>query len=173
MESSHFSFTSNLYDKCNLEQKNKESAGPFHWMTDHVKESNSKCYQQQSPFIHNTFANIPSSNVDISSDLRGQTRLLSRCPEKKFKSGCLKCNENGLLMCDECKANIMFKDCPTDALVPEYTRIKRPCDILSGININRFHPLTEDLQEAHKIHMNSYIGMNTRNNVKDAWENKN
>ena len=65
----------------------------------------------------------------------------------------------------------MFKlaECKTNNLVPEYTRINKPCNIFSGISINRFHPLCEDLQDTNKIQSNSYIGTSTRLQVKDAF----
>jgi hypothetical protein len=55
-------------------------------------------------------------------------------------------------------------------LTPEYTRVKRPCNTLSGININRFDYLTEDYQDMTKIQDNSYIGSNTRLSVRDSFD---
>jgi hypothetical protein len=87
---------------------------------------------------------------------------------------CTNCNEGLPCGCSHCvKTKIEFlKDCndvKTTFLTPEYTRVKRPCNILSGITINRFDPLCDDLQSLNKIQDNSYIGTNTRLSVRDTF----
>ena len=158
----HFSFTRSAYDSCELQTQLKQSTKPFELQTDkEVTESKDVCYEATSPFMHNPFRSIPSSNVDAESNLRGQTRPLSRCPEKKYNPNTEK--------------NVdykMAKDCSTQYLVPEYTRNNKSCDKLSGISINRFHPLCEDVQEIGKIHSNNYFVINTRLRVKDAFAEK-
>ena len=155
---SHFSFTRNLYDSCALEKKNQESEAPFKWVTDtFVSESNDNCFSEQSPFMHNHFRSIPFEKVDIESDLRGQTYKTTRCPSKKFDASKYKEVKNVLI------------ECQNDKLAPEYTRINKSCNIFSGININRFDPLIEvsQSQDFSKIQSNDYIGINTRNTIKD------
>lgn len=156
---SHFSFTRSLYDKCALDKKNQESTSPFNWMTDsEIVESKKSCYQGTSPFMHNPFKSIPLDKVDIESDLRGQNFLNSKCTEHKYNPNLQKPYTETL------------KDCETNELVPEYTRLNRSCNVLSGISINRFSPLCDDIQSLDKIHNNSYIGKNTRLQVKDAFK---
>lgn len=158
---SHFSFTRNLYDDCSLEKKNQESAGPFNWVTDKsVVESQQSCFQATSPFAHNPFKSIPMSSVDIESDLRGQKLKSSRCPIHKYNPNNQKPFEN------------VLNNCTTNGLVPEYTRLNKSCNIFSGITINRFNPLCEDLTDINKIHSNNYIGENSRLIIKDAFKNK-
>lgn len=179
---SHFSFTNSLYDECNLQQKQKESTGPYNWITDSVHESKADCFVSQSPFMHNTFRNVPSSTIDIESDLRNQTRLLSRCGSQRFDptkfnncQDCTKCNSGLPCGCEHCqnaKNEHKLNDCEKSGLIPEYTRVNKPCNIFSGISINRFDPLIDDLQDSNKIQSNSYIGMNTRLGIKDAFKNK-
>ena len=112
--------------------------------------------------MHNPFKSIPATSIDIENDLRNQTRILSRCPGTRFDPTSAKnLQDNKYQSLPDCKDNI---------LVPEYTRVNRPCNILSGISINRFHPLCEDLQDMNKIQANNYIGSNTRLQVKDAFE---
>jgi hypothetical protein len=154
----HFSFTRSRYDECALDKSNQESTSPFNWITDKsVIESKQVCFQAASPFMHNPYKSVPMGSVDIESELRGQNFDLTKCPSKKF-------NPN--------KANPvktkMLPDCD-NTLIPEYTRVGRACNVLSGININRFHPLCEDYQEINKIHDNAYIGTNTRLAIKDAY----
>ena len=158
---SHFSFTRNLYDDCALQKKDQESTDPFKWVTDQsVTESKQSCYQGASPYMHNPFRSIPSSSIDIESDLRGQTLNLSRCPTHKFNPNNQKPHVTQL------------NDCADNGLVPEYTRLNKSCNMLSGISINRFNPLCEDIQKLDKIHDNAYIGTNTRLQVKDAYKSK-
>jgi hypothetical protein len=175
---SHFAFSKSLYDECNLKKKEQESTGPFNWITDPIYESPSACFLDESPFMHNNFYSIPSSKVDVESDLRNQTRLLSRCPEARYNpavncKSCTKCNSGlpcGCKHCQDTKKQLELHDCNKSGLVPESTRLKRPCDVLSGISINRFEPLYEDLQDTQKIQSNSFIGVNTRMQVKDAYK---
>jgi hypothetical protein len=176
----HFSFSNALYDDCNLQKKYQESTSQFKWITDNVKESNDACYVNQSPFMHKQFKSIPFNKIDIESDLRNRNRPLSRCPEARFDptklENCKDCQECNLGLpcgCNHCrqtKHENELKDCSNNGLVPEYTRINKPCNIFSGITINRFNPLCEDLTSLDKIHSNSYIGTNTRNLIKDAFK---
>lgn len=158
--SAHFSFTNSLYDECNLEKKHQESTGAFNWITDPIYEHKEACHVEASPFMHNQFKSIPSMAVDIENDLRNQTRPLSRCPGARFDPTKVT-NDN--------KFTSKLENCKNTPLVPEYTRINKPCNIFSGISINRFHPLCEDLQDTNKIQSNSYIGTSTRLQVKDAF----
>jgi hypothetical protein len=179
---SHFSFTNSLYDECNINKKQYESVAPFNWITDQLYENKNKCFVNASPFMHNQFRNIPANSIEIENDLRNANRQLSRCSETRFDptklnncKSCDKCNEGlpcGCLHCKETKNQnkINENEACDKALIPQYTRINKPCNIFSGITINRFHPLCEDLQDVNKIQSNSYIGSNTRLNVKDAFK---
>jgi len=154
---SHFSFTRTLYDDCAINKKNAESAGPFQWLTDkNVVESKESCFLGSSPFMHNPFKSIPTNSIDIESELRGQTRFLSKCIDDKYNPSQVK------------PINYTVKECADTKLVPEYTRMNKSCNIFAGININRFHPLCEDLQQPSKISSNTIIGKNTRLEIKDA-----
>lgn len=158
---SHFSFTRNSYDDCALDKKNQESTSPFKWITDSsVVESNQSCFLKASPFQQNPFKSIPVGSVDIESDLRGQTFRASKCATHKY-------NPNKATPV-ETKIN----DCKDEGLIPSYTRLNKSCNVLSGVSINRFHPLCEDVQDLFKIHKNDYIGINTRLQIKDTFQNK-
>lgn len=160
MSQAHFSFSRSAYDQCALDKKNKESTAPFQWATDEsVVESKKACYLSASPFMHNPFNSIPSPFVDIESELKGQTRFLSKCPENKF-------NPNNY----QIPQFSQLPDCIDKELVPEYTRLNRSCNILSEISINRFNPLCENLQQTNRIHSNEYTGTNTRLQIKDAFK---
>lgn len=157
---SHFSFTRSKYDKCALDKKQQESTDPFNWITDNSNTEHKKqCFlSAASPFMQNPFRSIPKDKIDIESDLMGYNFNLSQCPEFKYNPNTQK------------NYDIPFNECLDKQLVPEYTRINKPCNVLSGININRFHPLCEDLQVPTKIHSNDFIGVNTRLQVKDNFK---
>jgi len=155
----HHSFTRSSYDECELRKKITESKAPFEWRTDsNVVESKEVCFQASSPFMQNPFNSIPQDSVDIESELKGQTRNLSRCPEFKFDPTKFK------------PINIKLNECKDNRLVPEYTRENRSCNVLSGISINRFNPLCDDL--LINIHHNDFIGRNTRLELKDTHTKK-
>lgn len=160
---SHFSFTRSSYDNCALDKKEQESTGPFRWITDkETSENSNKCFlSAASPFMQNPFRSIPQERIDAESDLRGQTLNLSKCPQFKF-------NPYTQKHYDIPAQN----ECSNMDLVPEYTRSNRSCNVLSGISINRFTPLCEDIQIPTKIHSNDYIGENTRLKVKDDFTMK-
>lgn len=152
------SFTSTRYDPCELDKKLQESQAPGRWLIDPtVAESQESCFQQTSPFMHNPFKNaVPKERIDQENDLRNQTRVLSKCPQEYYPKN----STNNV--------NFSFENCKSDFLTPEYTRVNKSCNIFSGININRFNPLCDDIQDANKIQNNSYIGINSRLTVKDA-----
>lgn len=154
---SHFSFTRTSADQCALNQEFAQSTDPYKYMTANIKENNTSCLLNQSPFMHNHFNSIPGSIVDYESDLKGQTRLNSKCIAPKF-------NPN-----TQSPVDFSWRVCEDTRLVPEYTRVDKPCNLFAGISINRFHPLCENPQDNNKIHSNQYIGMNSRNVVKDSF----
>jgi hypothetical protein len=158
MDKAHHSFTRAAYDDCELRKQCAENTAQFEWATDsNVVESQGSCFEATAPFMHNPFRSTPRDSIDIESELRGQTRNLSRCPEHKF---------------DPLKAKthtIDYTFCQLN-LAPEYTRTNRSCNVLSGISINRFDPLCED--PTINIQSNSYIGSNTRLEIKDAFTQK-
>jgi len=159
MDKAHHSFTRSAYDECELQKQFSENQASFQWATDsNVIESKESCFEAASPFMHNPFKSIPNESIDIESELRGQTRNLSRCPQHKFDPTTFK------------PINIKLNECKDKKLVPEYTRENRSCNVLSGITINRFNPLCED--STVNIHNNTYIGSNTRLEIKDAFSQK-
>lgn len=159
---SNSSFTRMAYDECALKKKAQESAALFERLTDaNVMESKEVCYQSTSPFMQNPFRSIPQNAIDVESELRGQNQFNSRCPDEKYNPS----------KPFTSKFNITLNDCGKSDLVPEYTRINKPCNY-SGVSINRFQPLYENLQDTDKIHSNNFIGMNTRLQIKDAYKNK-
>ncbi|NBU34008.1 hypothetical protein EB118_03560 [bacterium] len=157
---SHFSFSRNKYDACEVDYSDKERQASFNWATDPaVVENKTSCFLATAPFSHNPFKSIPVEAIDAESELKNLSRNLSRCPEKKYHPSV------------ETTYDILkMGECQSQDLVPEYTRTNKSCNIFSGITINRFDPLFEDLQQLKKIHHNMYTGVNTRLQIKDAFK---
>ena len=174
-------FTNSLYDKCNLNKKDQESTGPFNYITSNIYENNNSCFLSESPFMHNQFPSIPANIIDAESDLRNQTRLLSRCPETRFDptknlncKDCKNCDSGIPCECGHCRDRThenTINECNGSfrGLIPNYTRIEKPCNVFSGVTINRFESLCENHQDLNNIQSNNYIGTNTRLQVKDVY----
>jgi hypothetical protein len=157
---SHFSFTRNIYDSCASGQKTQESQASFEYATDSsIVESQAACFVGSAPFQQNPFRSVPTHNIDAESELRGQNYNLTRCASEMFQPGAKPIQ------------TVTLNECKDDKLVPQYTRNNKACN-LSGITINRFHPLCDDLQDLSKIHNNTVIGSNTRLQIKDAFSAK-
>lgn len=78
-------FTSQLYDQCNTARDIRESTEPLEYALDPTKHY--RCVQCRIPYgvVGGNNVSLYKGNlVDLESDLRNQTRVLSRCPEKKF-----------------------------------------------------------------------------------------
>lgn len=157
---SHFSFTRNAYDECALEQKDNETQSSFKWVTDsQVLGGNEACFMAAAPFQQNPFNSVPMHTIDVESDLRGQTRSLSKCDSFKYNPQLAK------------PVDYKVKECTDQRLVSDYTRTNRSCNVLSGVSINRFQTLYENPQE--NISDNTLIGVNTRLQVKDLYKSIN
>lgn len=156
----HFSYTRSFYDGCNLNKWHQESIGPFTYLTDPtVVENSGSCFQATFPQRqHSQFQSIPPEIVQAESELRNITRIASRCPEVKYNPK------------TAYQQHIQQKECSNE-LVPDFTRMNRPCNILSEVSTFNYHihPLCDDLQDHNRIHHNVYFGKNSRLAVKDRF----
>ena len=167
-------FSRSLYDDCNLSKTIEESEGPYKYITKPIYENQNACYQKIHPYQQTPFFSIPSAKIDIESDLRNQKIPHSRCPELKYNpvlncKDCTECNSGlpcGCLHCKEKKENTL--ECTNEQTI--YTRINKSCGAFNdGQQMNRFFKLQENVQDINKIHANTFIGSNTRLEVKDAF----
>jgi hypothetical protein len=149
------SFNRQVYDPCNSRHKFKESTASMRYQ---LSNTNTKdCYSNEPGFIsHYVGGGVRGNHVDTESELKNIVRPLSECPSKKHQYQ------------NTTKKNPR-EDCGIH-LRTQYTREKRPCNVLSGVNINRFEPLCTNLQETDKIHSNCYIGVNSRLQTQDIAE---
>ena len=164
------------YDDCAYSKTLNESTGPFKYVTNPIAhQASEQCFMGYPGFNSAMVGNqgIRPETVDVESELRNQTRLASNCPTKKYNPkvncrACDNCNQGLPCGCLHCNAKNphSLADCSKE-IVPVQSRSFNACSDLNGIFINRFQPLCEDPQGLDKIHSNDYIGMDTRNVVKD------
>lgn len=150
---------SNKCKVCEFKQKFKESTGTMRYQTKGSLNSfNSyRCFDETPGIINYNSANgVDPSLVDVESDINNLGRKLSDCDQGPFK---IYNTPKDLCISSE-------------SLSKEYTREKRPCNVLSGIQINRFDILCENPQNTSNIQNNSFVGINTRYYDRELVKNK-
>ena len=157
----HYSFTRDIYDPCEYNKYLQESEGPFKWLSQPIYEQQGDCHVLSSPFMRsNESQGINRPNIDVESELLNMTRQLGRCPEMKYNP-----------ITNKTVAPQYKNDCVDSRLIPEYTRVDKPCNVFSGVSTLdlTLNPLTKDLQDYQRIHRTSYIGTNTRLLSRDTY----
>jgi len=73
------------YDKCSYRAALQQSVGPVDYMLDPVKYEHCKKCRMELGIVGGTaVSHINGNMVDLESDLRGQTRVGTRCPQYKY-----------------------------------------------------------------------------------------
>ena len=165
-------FTRTKYDSCASHKVDQENDHAFSLNTDASLQKPTICHPQLSSMGYNGAYGIPTSSksIDISSELRGQTRLITRCPESRYNpiincTFCENCDSGLPCGCSHCKESLQRDSCE-ESLNPSFTRLNKACNI-AGITINRFDPLISDIQrEAQSLPQS---GINTRLQSKDTY----
>ena len=140
----------------NAQQTRFDSMDVFQRIVD-LDSIQSNCYSQETPIMKTPRSSIPKDNIDIESELRGQNVIISKYGETRVKE------------CTDCNDIKYTPECTNNTLIPEHTRYHKPQDFLRGINVNRFHPLCQNYQDAAVIPTNDIIGLNTRITAKDNF----
>lgn len=134
------------YNLHSFKHKIQESIEPFKYQT--KKPTQLACYNDHPGFItQNIGTSLPHTYVDTESELFNITKPNSKYPPHQQPNH---------------KNSIISPNCNTK-IQTHHTRKKKPCNILSGVNINRFQPLHSNVQDLKTIHSNNYIGLNSRN----------
>lgn len=181
------SFTGLTDDSCAYKQRLMESTSPFRYQMELAKyESCSKCFQAYPGFQGTLGGRGPSvgpRRIDMDSDLRGQTRLLSRCPQKKYNpfsykhcQQCNNCNTGLPCGCSHCQSRDIdaLNDC-RPGIVPmesQDTRTFNACNPLNGLFINRFDHVCENPQDPGRwefYRSNRRLGEETRLDNRDSY----
>lgn len=183
----HFkSLTRGTYDSCAYKRRLHESTSPLLYKINPIAyESCTKCHMSYPGFIGTMGGmgfGIGPDRVDVDSDLRGQTRLLSNCPTHKYNplsyrhcgTGCENCDQ-GLPCGDErCRARDVsnLSDCRPGIIPIESldTRSFDACNPQKDMYLNRFDFLCENPQSPERWAFyggNRRLGAETRLDMKD------
>lgn len=187
IQKSFKSLTRNLYDSCAYKRRLHESTSPLLYNINPIAyESCTKCHQAYPGFIGALGGQgfgIGPDRVDIDSDLRGQTRLLTNCPTHKYNpqsyrycGSCKNCNQGLPCGCNHCKMQGGLKDCRPGIIPIESldTRAFDACNPVREAYINRFDILCSNPQDFNRIFHysgNRRLGAETRLDVKDFASN--
>ena len=83
------SFNRLIYDNCAYEHQLHENVGTLAYVLDPSKfEHGKKCRMELGLIGGSNVSNIKGNLVDLESDLRGTTRIQSKCPELKYQNPC-------------------------------------------------------------------------------------
>jgi len=74
-------------DPCYINEQNKGNKSIFDYITDNAQFINkAKCFDSTPPFIGYMPMGIHSQNVDLENELRGATRVNTKCTSCKYQS---------------------------------------------------------------------------------------
>lgn len=158
------------YDHDTYKTKITESVRPgLYHLEDHT--SSKSCHMGFPGYLPQN-EGVLSSSIDVESELKRLNYINSKSPESRYNpiKNCKDCKKYGTgIYCSHSVKNThnhVLTDCDNQ-LIPQYTRELKACNDITSININRFEPLCVDVQKDKRIHNNSYIGSQTRNESKD------
>lgn len=192
IQKSFKSLTRGIYDSCAYKRRLHESTSPLMYNINPVAyESCTKCHMAYPGFIGALGGQgfgIGPDRVDVDSDLRGQTRLLTNCPTHKYNphsykycGACTNCN-NGVpctsgqqgLPCAHCRQKDVsgLRDCRPGIIPLESldTRAFDACNPAREAYLDRFDYLCANPQSASKWAFypgNRRLGAETRLDMKD------
>ena len=105
------SFSRNMYDSCAFKERTYESKSPGNYMLYPGKYYNQNQARIAKGIVAGNEVSLSHRNlVDLESDLRGQTRLLSDCSKDKYQpdcSNCRNCNEGLPCGCIDCQEELI------------------------------------------------------------------
>lgn len=184
---SYKQLTRQINDDCAYKHRLYESTSPLMYVINPIAyESCNKCHMAYPGFIGTLGGygfGIGADRVDVDSDLRGQTRVLTDCPTHKYNpysyqycNSCENCNSGLPCGCDHCRSKDVseLKDC-RPGIIPLTsldTRQWNGCSDVNGLFINRFEYLCQNPQEAGRWQFypnNRRLGEETRMDAKDSY----
>ena len=120
------SFTRSFYDACAYNKELRQSTSVLDYVLDPNKFYNcNPCRIELGTFGGNNVSLSKDNLVNVESDLRNQTRQLSRCPERKYLPECEGCDCNEGLPCggDSCVDRVPRTDLPSCNIINYAPRI--------------------------------------------------
>lgn len=191
IQKSYRSLTRAIHDDCAYKRRLHESTSPLLYQINPVaNESCTKCHQAYPGFIGTMGGmgfGIGPDRVDIDSDLRGQTRLLTNCPTHKYNPtsyrhcncNCENCHQGLPCGCAHCQSRDVsgLRDCRPGIIPIESldTRSFDACNSQKDQYLNRFDILCGNPQDPNRIFNvpseRVRLGANTRQNMRDLCTN--
>ena len=186
VQKSFKSLTRGIYDDCAYKRRLHESTSPLLYNINPIAyESCKKCHMAYPGFTGQMGGQgfgIGPDRIDIDTDLRGQTRLLTNCPSHKYNphansycSDCQNCNAGLPCGCQNCKTRDISElgDCRPGIIPVESldTRSFDGCNDLNSFYINRWDHLCHNPQDPNRIFFypgNRRLGAETRLDMKDV-----
>lgn len=103
-----------IYDTCAYKKELDQSVGPLNYTLYPGKYQNcSKCRIELGTVGGNNVSLFSGNLVDLESDLRGQTRPASLCPNKRYQPGCDSCpTNNSGIPCGDVKCQPKMNNLP-------------------------------------------------------------
>jgi len=105
------SFNRCMYDNCSFNERNKESTSPGNYMLYPGKFYNNNQVRIAKGIVAGNEVSLSKNNlVDLESDLRGQTRILSNCSKNKYSpkcSWCRNCKDGLPCGCIDCQESLI------------------------------------------------------------------
>jgi hypothetical protein len=98
------SFNRLRYDNCAYTHELNESVGTLAYVLDPSKYENcNKCRMELGIIGGTNVSHIKGNLVDLETDLRGTTRMSSKCPSRKYQNPCpsgdmTKCNPKQIIL---------------------------------------------------------------------------
>jgi hypothetical protein len=179
--------TRHINDDCAYKHRLYESTSPLMYQINPIAyESCSKCHMAYPGFLGTLGGHgfgIGPDRVDVDSDLRQQTRILTRCPTHRYNPysysycyQCQNCNSGLPCGCAHCKTKDVsnLKDC-RPGIIPiesQDTRQWNACSQLNGLFINRFEHLCQNPQVQGRWQFypnNRRLGEETRLDMRDSY----
>jgi len=185
IQKSFRSQTRTISDDCAYKRRLHESTSPLLYNINPIAyESCTKCHMAYPGFIGSLGGQgfgIGPDRVDIDSDLRGQTRLLTNCPTHKYNphsykycGSCQNCNQGLPCGCEHCKHKDVsgLKDCRPGIIPIESldTRAFDACNPAREAYLDRFDYLCCNPQAPSRWAFypgNRRLGAETRLDMKD------
>lgn len=177
--------TRGIYDDCAYRQRLHESTSPMLYAINPVAyEACGKCHMSYPGFLGAMGGQgfgIGPDRVDIDSDLRGQSRLQSKCASHKYNpnsykycGACGNCNQGLPCGCAHCKTRDVsgLKDCRPGIIPVESldTRAFESCNPSRNAYLDRFDYVCKDPQSPERIFFypnNRRLGAETRMDMRD------
>lgn len=120
-----------MYDTCAYKTELHESTSPLGYVLNPLKYENcSKCRMELGLVGGTNVSHIKGNLVDLENDLRGQTRVASKCPTMKYKPNCTMDLNACQTDCNITTVTIPAKGCSPERTLDATMQHLPPCQMI-------------------------------------------